>query len=78
VRADAPPFYVLHGEDDSIIPVQEGREFVEALKAVSTNPVVYSEIPHAQHAFDFFGSPHGDYTAQAVGRFLDWVRAKRT
>lgn len=78
VRADAPPFYVLHGEDDSIIPVQEGREFVEALKAVSNNPVVYSEIPHAQHAFDFFGSPHGDYTAQAVGRFLDWVRAKRT
>jgi acetyl esterase/lipase len=78
VRPDAPPFYVLHGEDDSIIPVQEGRDFVEALKAVSDNPVVYSEIPHAQHAFDFFGSPHGDYTAQAVGRFLDWVRAKRT
>jgi len=77
VRADAPPFYILHGEDDSIIPVQEGRDFAAALKAVSTNPVVYSEIPHAQHAFDFFGSPHGHYTADAVGRFLDWVRATR-
>jgi acetyl esterase/lipase len=78
VRADAPPFFVLHGEDDSIIPVQEGREFVAALKAVSDNPVVYAEIPHAQHAFDFFGSPHGHFTADAVQTFLDWVRAKRT
>ena len=78
VRADAPPFFVLHGEDDSIIPVQEGRDFVAALQGVSRNPVIYSEIPHAQHAFDFFGSPHGHFTATAVGHFLDWVRAKRT
>ena len=77
VRSDAPPFFVLHGTDDSIIPVQEGRDFVEALKAVSSNPVVYSEIPHAQHAFDFFGSPHGHYTATAVTHFLDWVKATR-
>jgi acetyl esterase/lipase len=77
VRPDAPPFFVLHGEDDSIIPVQEGRDFVEALSQKSDNPVVYAEIPHAQHAFDFFGSPHGHYTATAVARFLDWVKAKR-
>jgi acetyl esterase/lipase len=77
VRADAPPFFVLHGADDSIIPVQEGRAFAEALKDASDNPVVYAEIPHAQHAFDFFGSPHGHYTAAAVARFLDWVKATR-
>ena len=39
------------------------REFVEALRRGSTTSVVYAEIPHAQHAFDFFGSPHGHYTA---------------
>lgn len=78
VRADAPPFFILHGEDDSIIPVGEGRDFAAALKKVSENPVVYSEIPHAQHAFDFFGSPHGHFTADAVENFLNWVRAKRT
>ena len=77
VRADAPPFFVLHGTDDSIIPVQEGRAFAEALEKASDNPVVYAEIPHAQHAFDFFGSPHGHYTATAVAHFLDWVKAKR-
>ncbi len=77
VRPDAPPFFILHGEDDSIIPVGEGREFAQALEEKSDEVVVYSEIPHAQHAFDFFGSPHGDFTATAVGHFLDWVKAKR-
>lgn len=77
VRADAPPFFVLHGVDDSIIPVGEAREFVEALRAVSTAPVAYVDVPHAQHAFDFFGSPRGHYTAEAVETFLSWVQATR-
>ena len=77
VRPDAPPFFVLHGTDDSLIPVPEAREFVAALKNVSKETVVYSEIPHAQHAFDFFGSPRGYYTAHAVEKFLSWVHATR-
>ncbi|WP_131805713.1 alpha/beta hydrolase, partial [Mycolicibacterium celeriflavum] len=79
LRADAPPFFVLHGQDDSIIPVREGREFAEALQMVSTSRVAYAEIPHAQHAFDFYyGSPRAHYTAQAVEKFLSWVHAKKT
>lgn len=77
VRPDAPPVFVLHGQDDSIIPVQEGRDFVEALREVSTSTVAYAEIPHAQHAFDFYGSPRAHYTSQAVERFLSWVHAQR-
>jgi acetyl esterase/lipase len=78
LRPDAPPFFILHGQDDSIIPVGEGREFAEALRAVSTSTVAYAEIPHAQHAFDFYyGSPRAHYTAQAVEEFLSWVHAKR-
>jgi acetyl esterase/lipase len=77
VRPDAPPFFVLHGTDDSVIPVPEAQEFVIALKNVSKETVVYSEIPHAQHAFDFFGSPRGYYTAHAVEKFLSWVHATR-
>ena len=56
--------------------MQEGREFADALRDVSTAPVVYAEIPHAQHAFDFYyGSPRAHYTAQAVEEFLSWVAA---
>ena len=79
LHPDAPPFFILHGQDDSIIPVREGREFAEALRDVSTSTVAYAEIPHAQHAFDFyFGSPRGHYTARAVEAFLSWVHATRT
>ncbi|WP_238395452.1 alpha/beta hydrolase, partial [Mycolicibacterium sp. CBMA 295] len=76
VHPDAPPFFVLHGTNDSLIPVVEGRDFVAALRKVSKSPVVYAEIPHAQHAFDFFGSPRGHYTADAVAEFLNWARAR--
>ncbi|WP_197383024.1 alpha/beta hydrolase [Mycolicibacterium mengxianglii] len=76
LRSDAPPFFVLHGTDDSIIPVPEGRDFVDALRKVSESTVAYCEVPHAQHAFDFFGSPRGHYTAEAIERFLSWVHAK--
>jgi len=73
VRADAPPFFVLHGTDDSLIPVIEAREFVEELRSVSKSPVAYAELPHAQHGFDIFGSPRADQAADAVARFLSWV-----
>jgi acetyl esterase/lipase len=74
-RPDAPPFFVLHGADDSLIPVVEAREFVEALRAVSKSPVAYAELPNAQHAFDIFGSPRAHRSAEAVARFLSWVYA---
>lgn len=76
VRADAPPFFVLHGSNDSLIPVGEAREFVAALRGASVSPVGYAELPGAQHAFDSFGSPRGQNTAVAVQRFLDWTRAR--
>ena len=43
---------------------------------VAKRPVLYAELPHAQHAFDMFGSPRGHYTAEAVAQFLSWVYAK--
>ena len=76
LRRDAPPFFVLHGTNDSIIPVDEGRAFAAALRQVSAEPVAYAEMPYAQHAFDFFGSPRGHYTAEAIERFLSWVHAR--
>jgi acetyl esterase/lipase len=58
--------------------VPEGREFADAMRNSSTSVVAYAEIPHAQHAFDFYyGSPRAHYTAQAVEEFLSWVHALR-
>ncbi|MUL63369.1 esterase [Mycobacterium sp. CBMA 234] len=78
IGPDAPPFFVLHGTDDTMIAVQEGRDFVAALREESLEPVAYAEIPNAQHAFDVLGSAHGRYTAEAITRFLEWVRAEKS
>jgi acetyl esterase/lipase len=73
VRPDAPPFFVIHGRNDSLVPVKEARMFVDRLRATSESPVVYAELPGAQHAFEVFGSIRTAHVIRAVGRFLDVV-----
>lgn len=70
VSADAPPFFVLHGRNDSLIPVEQARAFTAALREVSRQPVAYAELPFAQHAFDIFGSARATHAAVAVEQFL--------
>jgi acetyl esterase/lipase len=70
VSEDAPPFFVLHGTNDSLIPVEQARSFTARLAEVSRQPVVYAELPCAQHAFDIFGSARAAHAAVAVEQFL--------
>lgn len=76
VRADAPPFFILHGTHDSLASVEEARHFAEQLRAVSRNPVVYAELPGAQHAWDMFRSVRAMASVHAVARFLEWAHAR--
>lgn len=75
ISEDAPPFFVLHGVNDSLIPVEQARSFVARLREVSRQPVVYAEMPYAQHAFDIFGSTRAAHAAVAVEQFLAEVYA---
>ena len=52
VHADAPPFLVIHGTGDSVIPVEQARSFVARLRTASHSVVSYVELPGAGHAFD--------------------------
>jgi acetyl esterase/lipase len=74
VRPDAPPFFVIHGANDTLVPVEQARAFVEMLRKESTSPVVYAELPKAQHAFEVFGSVRAAHSSRAVDRFLAVVR----
>jgi len=70
VSEDAPPFFVLHGTNDSLVPVEQARSFAARLAEVSRQPVVYAELPYAQHAFEIFGSARAAHAAVAVEQFL--------
>jgi acetyl esterase/lipase len=75
VRADAPPFLVIHGTHDSLVPVRDARHFVELLRGVSQAPVCYVELPQAQHAFEIFHSQRTRRIVQGVDRFLAFAYA---
>jgi len=75
VHAGAPPMMLLHGTNDSLVPVQGARRMTACLRAKSTQPVVYAELPLAQHASDIYASVRTRYTVRAVERFLAHVRA---
>ncbi len=72
---DAPPFFVLHGRNDSLVPVEQARDFTARLRDVSRRPVVYAELPYAQHAFDIFSSTRAAHAAVAVEQFLAEIYA---
>jgi acetyl esterase/lipase len=73
---EAPPFFVLHGTNDSVVPVEQARRFVAECRRVSRQAVVYAELPLAQHAFDTLPSVRAHHTALAIERFLAVVRTE--
>jgi acetyl esterase/lipase len=76
VRTDAPPFFVAHGDQDTIVLVEDARAFVERLRSTSSAPVIYAELPSAQHTFDLFHSIRFDTVVDAIEGFAAWVRSR--
>jgi acetyl esterase/lipase len=73
VRTDAPPFFVAHGDKDTLVLVEDARHFVELLQGASSNPVVYAELPGAQHTFDLFHSLRFEAVIDGIEAFAGWV-----
>jgi acetyl esterase/lipase len=74
IHAGAPPFLVIHGDSDHVIPVQEARAFVTALQAVSGSTVHYLEIPAVGHGFDLTDRWATQAAIESAGQFLAEVR----
>jgi acetyl esterase/lipase len=73
INSAAPPFLIIHGNKDSLVPVEEARMFAEKLKETSAQPVAFAEISDAQHAFDMFPSLRSEHVKQGVERFLAYL-----
>jgi len=50
VRSDAPPFLVMHGTEDSVVPVSQSDTFVAAMRAAGAE-VEYHRVVGAEHTF---------------------------
>jgi acetyl esterase/lipase len=73
VHRAAPPFFVLHGENDSVIPSMQAQAFCAALRDAGAPTVCYAELPNAHHAFDIFATVRSQLAADAVADFLGVV-----
>ncbi|MCF6379405.1 alpha/beta hydrolase [Nocardioides KLBMP 9356] len=72
ITPDAPDFFVIHGEVDTLVAVEQARLFVAALRRTSQRSVVFAELPGTHHAFDVFHSIRSGAAVHAVDRYLTW------
>jgi len=77
VHPGVPPFFVIHGDRDTLAPVEDARVFVERMRAVSEEPVIYAEMQGAQHAFEVFPSARTARVVEGVERFLTTLWERR-
>jgi len=78
VHPDAPPFLIIQGEIDVLVWREESEAFARALGETSRQPVVYWEVPGAQHAFDIFNSVRSSAAVDVCERFAAVVDARST
>lgn len=75
VSADAPPFLIVQGTSDTIVPPVEATVFTDVLRATSHQPVTLLAVQHAQHSFDLLPSPRTRAVLQHVVAFCEGVAA---
>jgi len=77
VTRSAPPFLVVHGTHDSLVPIAEAKMFVSDLEDAGAT-VEFVEVLGAQHGFDAVSSPVSRAVAALIvswsSRLLDDIR----
>jgi dipeptidyl aminopeptidase/acylaminoacyl peptidase len=73
VHRDAPPFFILHGANDAVVPRSQARTFHSALRGCGARTAAFAEIPNAHHAFDTIATLRCQLAADAVASFLGIV-----
>ena len=69
VRREAPPFLVIHGSHDSLVPIAEAEVFVDAMEQGGAG-VEFIRVLGAQHGFDAVSSNVSRHVAAVV---TTWV-----
>jgi acetyl esterase/lipase len=69
-RGDLPPMLVVHGQKDMMVPAAAARAFAEQVRAVSSHPVSYAELPGAYHDFNLYESIRSAAVSTAAEQFV--------
>jgi acetyl esterase/lipase len=73
VRQDLPPSLLIYGGRDHIVMSKFGKRLAQALEEKG-NPIVFIEIPWADHAFDtVFNGVSNQFALYYTERFVAWA-----
>ena len=69
--ADTPPTLLMHGELDTIVPMDQSERMSQRLEELGVRHVLI-RVPWATHGFDYirFNSPGGQVAAYSIEYFL--------
>jgi acetyl esterase/lipase len=64
------PLLIVHGDQDTLTPAKRARALAERARSASPNPVVYAELPGAQHSFDQLSSIRFEAVIDGIEAFV--------
>jgi len=70
LHAAVPPWLVLHGSEDQLVPVIEAQDFYAALRQQTGALCAYAELPGASHAFDIYYCHRAAAAVDLTARFF--------
>ena len=72
--ANTPPMLLIHGESDTLIPIEEAHRFHDRLIRAGAPRVHLCEVPHAVHAFELAPTVLSQRAARVIRQFLDSLK----
>ena len=69
----SPPLLIVHGGQDTFTSASQARALAEHARRTSANPVVYVELPGAQHSFDLLSSIRLEAVIDGIEAFVGSV-----
>jgi acetyl esterase/lipase len=69
------PLLIVHGDQDTLTPAKRARMLAERARPASANPVVYVELPGAQHSFDLLSSIRFEAVIDGIEAFVASIAA---
>ena len=69
------PLLIVHGDQDTFTSAGRARALAERARCASANPVVYVELPGAQHSFDLLSSIRFEAVIDGIEAFATSIAA---
>ncbi|KAG0250294.1 hypothetical protein BG011_008501 [Mortierella polycephala] len=71
IKPTGVPFMLVHGDTDTLTPVQNTRDFVNEFRKSCTAPIAYLEVLGGHHCFHLISSPRSWYSVIAAAQWLN-------